>query len=242
VSNGREPAVLKTLHDLLQLQVLDRRVIQLRKDLEDIPARKERTRLRLQDREEAFQKAEAAWKHESLEIKKIEMDIDEAKENIRRFRQQQFEVKTNEGYRTLVHEIEVTSKKIRELEDAELERMEKAEQFKDVLTRSRREVDEERIRVERECAEMDQRVATLQQELNAIEGDRAAQAEGVDEQWLGRYNRIMKHVGDAAIVPVDHGTCGGCHMKLPPQVVHDTRRADAITACTFCGRMLYWRE
>jgi len=234
--------VLKTLQDLLQLQELDRRSIQLRKDLDDLPSRKDRTRLRLQDREEAFQKAEAAWKQESLEIKKIEMDIDEAKENIRRFRQQQFEVKTNEGYKTLLHEIEVASKKIRDLEDAELERMEKAEQFKEALTKARREVDEERIRVERECAEMDQRAAAVQQELAGIEADRAARSTGIDEQWMGRYNRIMKHVGDAAIVPVDHGTCGGCHMKLPPQVVHDTRRADAITACTFCGRMLYWRE
>lgn len=234
--------MLKTLQDLLQLQELDRRAIQLRKDLDDIPSRKERTRLRLQDREEAFQKAEAAWKQESLEIKKIELDIDEAKENIRRFRQQQFEVKTNEGYRTLVHEIEVASKKIHGLEDAELERMEKAEQLKEALTRARREVDEERIRVERECAEMDERAAGVQQELSGIEADRAARTGGVDEQWMGRYDRIMKHVGDAAIVPVDHGTCGGCHMKLPPQVVHDTRRADAITACTFCGRMLYWHE
>lgn len=234
--------MLKTLQDLLQLQELDRRAIQLRKDLDDLPSRKDRTRLRLQDREEAFQKAEAAWKQESLEIKKIEMDIDEAKENIRRFRQQQFEVKTNEGYKTLVHEIEVASKKIRDLEDAELERMEKAEQLKESLTKARREVDEERIRVERECAEMDQRAAAVQQELAGIEADRSARGTGIDEQWMGRYNRIMKHVGDAAIVPVDHGTCGGCHMKLPPQVVHDTRRADAITACTFCGRMLYWRE
>jgi len=89
---------------------------------------------------------------------------------------------------------------------------------------------------------MDRRAAGVQQELSGIEADRASRTGGVDELWMGRYDRIMKHVGDAAIVPVDHGTCGGCHMKLPPQVIHDTRRADAITACTFCGRMLYWRE
>ncbi len=234
--------MLKTLQDLLRLQELDRRVIQLRKDLDDIPGRKERTRLRLQDREDAFQKAEGAWKHESMGIKQIEMDIDTAKDTIRRYRQQQLEVKTNDGYRTLVHEIEVATKKIRELEDSELVRMEKAEQLKAVLTQARRDVDEERLRVERESAEMDKRFAVLQEEVAGLESERQARTEGVDEQWLGRYNRIMKHVGDAAIVPVDHGTCGGCHMKLPPQVVHDTRRGDAMTACTFCGRMLYWRE
>lgn len=234
--------MLKTLQDLLQLQEIDRRAIHLRKDLEDIPARKERTRLRLQDREEAFQKAEAAWKHESLEIKKIELDIDTVKETVRRYRQQQFEVKTNDGYRTLLHEIETASTAIRSLEDSALERMESAEQFKAVMTRARQEVDDERIRVERECADMDQRSDALRQELAGIEADRLGRIVGVDPQMLAKYERHLKHVGDAAIVPVDHGTCGGCHMKLPPQVIHDTRRADAITACTFCGRMLYWRE
>jgi predicted nucleic acid-binding Zn-ribbon protein len=234
--------VLKTLQDLLQLQEIDRRAIHLRKDLEDIPARKERTRLRLQDREEAFQKAESAWKHESMAIKKIELDIDTAKENVRRYRQQQFEVKTNDGYRTLLHEIETAGTAIRSLEDSELERMETAEQFKAVMTRARQEVDDDRIRVERECAEMDQRAEALRQELAGIEADRQSRIGDVEPRLLAKYERLLKHVGDAAIVPVDHGTCGGCHMKLPPQVIHDTRRADAITSCTFCGRMLYWRE
>ena len=234
--------MLKTLDDLLRLQELDRRAIQLRKDLEEIPARKERTRLRLQDRDEAFQKAEAAWKEESMAIKKLEIDIEEARESVRRFRQQQFEVKTNDGYRTLVHEIDVATKKIRDLEDAELERMETAEQLKTALAAARREVDEERTRVDRECEGLDKRQAELEQELAKLEEARTQRTVGVDPQWLARYDRIMNHVGDAAIAPIDHGTCGGCHMKLPPQMVHDTKQGDTITACTFCGRMLYWKE
>lgn len=234
--------MLKVLTDLLTIQDSDRRAAQHRKDLAEIPQRQERIRARLKDRQDAFHKAEEAWKKEAAAIKQIEMDIETTKENIRKFRQQQFEVKTNDSYKALQKEIESSLVKVGHLEDSELERMEKAEQARAAVTAQHKEVDDEKARVEKECAELEGRGQMLAAEVAKIEAERGARTEGVDAAWLSRYERILKHVGDCAIVPVDHGTCGGCHMKLTPQVVHDTKRGDAVTTCTFCGRLLYWRD
>jgi len=234
--------VQKTLLELLKLQSADVRMQRLRKDIEEIPARKERARLRQRAREEAFAQGEALWKQESVRVKELEIEIETIRDNVRRYRQQQFEVKTNEGYRTLLHEIEVAEASIREKEDRTLELMESVERHRDAMNQRRREADEETAQVEQEIRELDETMARLDAEVTAAEGERAEMATGVESSWLARYDRIIAHVGDAAIVPVDHGTCGGCHMKLPPQTVHDARRGDSIANCTYCGRMLYWKD
>ena len=51
---------------------------------------------------------------------------------------------------------------------------------------------------------------------------------------------ILNNKKDAAIVFIESGAhCGGCHMKLPPQVINDAKNASKIVGCNFCGRILY---
>lgn len=227
------------MQQLLRLQEYDRRLSQIRRDLAELPARQERVRARLRDREEAFRRAEAAWKDEALAVKRIEGEIDAARATLLRQQQQQFEVKSNEAYRALLHEMETLRAKIRQLEDEALERMERAEQYQQALATTRRDLDEEARRVTRECEELEARGSALMAEADRLERERAVAAAAVEPEWLSRYERIRRHVGDLAIVPIDHSTCAGCHMRLPPQTIHDVRRGDQIVTCAFCGRMLY---
>jgi uncharacterized protein len=68
---------------------------------------------------------------------------------------------------------------------------------------------------------------------------REAAAAGIQNRsWLQAYERIFTRK-DAALVPVEDGVCGGCHMTLPPSVVHQARRRNAAVACVYCGRLLY---
>ena len=232
----------KVIEELIRLQETDRRLIQLRNDLKEIPARKELVKQRAMDRENAFKQAEDAWKKHAAAMKGLDNETEAAKEKISRYRKQQFEVKTNEEYKTLEHEISTEQSKIRSLEDRELEEMELAEQFHDRMVACRREMEEERKRVEEDCAGLDRRSEVVEKEVGEVEGERRQRAAAVDPQWLSRYDRILKHLGDAAIVSVENGACGGCHMKLTPQVIQDTKRGQEVCACTYCGRMLYWKE
>ena len=43
---------------------------------------------------------------------------------------------------------------------------------------------------------------------------------------------------DRALVNVENGTCTGCHMKLPPYLIHQARKQTEIVFCGYCGRML----
>ena len=62
----------------------------------------------------------------------------------------------------------------------------------------------------------------------------------VPEDVLARYRRILKSKKDVAIVPINGGACGGCHMKLTSQTVLSAKAADKLVSCDNCGRMVYW--
>ena len=62
------------------------------------------------------------------------------------------------------------------------------------------------------------------------------------EDVLSRYRRILKSKKDVAVVPINHGACGGCHMKLTSQTVLTARAAENLVACENCGRLVYWLE
>ncbi|MDE3069027.1 MAG: hypothetical protein KGJ60_15960, partial [Verrucomicrobiota bacterium] len=55
-----------------------------------------------------------------------------------------------------------------------------------------------------------------------------------------RYERLFKSKGENVVVGVPRGVCGGCHMKLPAQILVHCRSQREIVTCTNCGRILYF--
>ena len=238
---GEESRVSRTTDQLVSLQEHDRRMARLRRERESIPRRRAQLEAALADLGTAREEAEQAWKSGVAEAHRLDLEVEALRARIRRFQAQQLEVKSNDDYRTLVREIEEHQRKIRGLEDRELEQMEENEALRARAESRKKALAEDEKAVREEEASMGVRAARIEEELDALEAERREMIEDVDPAWLSRYDRLLDHVGDFAVVPVENGTCGGCHMKLPPQVVHDARRAESIIACAFCGRLLYCR-
>jgi predicted nucleic acid-binding Zn-ribbon protein len=87
---------------------------------------------------------------------------------------------------------------------------------------------------------LNQREGSLKKELAELQAGRAALAAAVEESTRNLYERVFKHRGENVVVGIEHSACGGCHMKLPAQIVtHCRAQAEAIT-CPSCGRILYF--
>ena len=80
----------------------------------------------------------------------------------------------------------------------------------------------------------------MSERLEEMKNERKRAAEQCDQALLQKYSRILNNKRDVAVVMVESGGyCGGCHMKLPPQVIHDARNPQKIVSCNFCGRIVY---
>jgi hypothetical protein len=103
-----------------------------------------------------------------------------------------------------------------------------------------READEIKKLAEGQIAQLNQREENLKKELAELQRGRAELAAAVDQTVCQRYERLFKSKGENVVVGVHHGVCGGCHMKLPAQILVMCQAQQEIVSCTNCGRILYY--
>ena len=231
--------VAKAIEQLLVLQACDQDVQRLRRELDDIPLRKQQIESRLSTQKEGLDRAQHSLLEAQVRIKNVEGEIEAGRKSVQKYREQQLQIKSNDGYKALEREIATTQAGIRKLEDQELEAMETVERAKAEVAERRAALAKEQVRVEEEVKAFLGRSEGIGGELRTKEEERKALAATIDPTWLSRYERLFAKQRDAAIAIVEHGTCGSCHMKLSPSQIVDARKADTLTLCDFCGRMLY---
>ena len=232
--------VLDIIDKLLIIQERDCRIARCRRELNDIPNLKQNIAVKLDQHKMALKNAKTTIKTQLVAVKQREVEIETLRQQIAKLREQQFKIKSNEEFKILNREIAVLQEKIRGLEDREIELMETVEQARLEDDGLKAELAKAEGAVNGEFQRFDERLKNLEAEVQQLLLDRQDLVVGIPEDWLSRYNRVMENRKDVALVSVKKNTCGGCHMKLPPHVLQDIKRADAIITCSFCGRLLYW--
>jgi hypothetical protein len=172
--------------------------------------------------------------------KKLELDVEAKKAQIEKYALQQFQTKKNEEYRALAHEMDMAREVIVQLEDQQLELMQQAEDAQRQVTIALRDSGEVKKATESQLNDLASREQNLKAELAALETNRDQLTAGVDSSVLNRYDRLLRSKGDNVVVGIEHGVCGGCHMKFPVQIVLACRAEKELVSCPNCGRILYY--
>ncbi len=232
--------MLEVIEKLLILQDRDRRILRLQRELESLGPQR-RALLEKADKAQAsMEDARQKTRHLESERKKLELEVNARQEQIDRYSLQQFQTKKNEEYRALTHEIDLCKAEIVKLEDRELEIMEHAEAAHKAVSDATAQTETTKQESGRQLADIAAREDTLKKHLaEAIDG-RADLAESAGDTGLAIYERLRKSKGDRVLVGVEHGACGGCHMKLPAQIVLACRGDQSIVTCPNCARILYY--
>ena len=190
--------------------------------------------------------AQAELENVKLRIKQIEsarkdleLEVEAKKQMIVRYANQQFQTRKNEEYRALAHEID-TARRIFQIENREIELMEQAEAGQKEVLRATQAVKEARELVDEQVGQLGEREENLKKELAELETNREELASTVDEDARSRYERLVRSKGENVVVGVQHGVCGGCHMKLPPQLLVTCQAEKELVCCSNCGRILYY--
>ncbi len=232
--------VLDAIDKLLIIQERDCRIARCQRELDDIPNLKRNIATKLDQYKTALEESKTKIKTRLVDVKQSEGEIEGVRQQIGKLREQQLQIKSNEEYKVLNREVSGLEAKIKGLEDREIEIMEAVEQAKQEESGIKTELAKAEGSVNGEFQQLDERKTKLEAEVQQLQLDRQGLAANIPEDWLSRYNRVMENRKDVALVSVEKNSCGGCHMKLPPHVLQDIKRADAIITCSFCGRLLYW--
>ncbi|HET9800551.1 MAG TPA: C4-type zinc ribbon domain-containing protein, partial [Chthoniobacterales bacterium] len=121
----------------------------------------------------------------------------------------------------------------------ELELMEQADKLKVEVAAEEKKAAATKDSINRQMTDLGEKSKALESRLGELAKERKELAEKMDEDVLGRFERLFASKGDSAIVAVEHGVCTGCHMKLTIATIKATEAGKEIVNCEQCGRILF---
>jgi len=232
--------MLETIEKLLVLQDRDRKIHRVQQELSHISPERETLRGNAASTQSQLEAAKTRVKQTESDRKRLELDVEAKKTQIEKYANQQLQTRKNDEYRALATEIDHCKAEIVKIEDREIELMEQAESAQREVIKATTEANAAKKLVEEQIGKLDQREESLKKELAELQGGRAELAATVEEVARNRYDRLLKSKGDNVVVGIQHGVCGGCHMKLPAQVLVSCKSQKELVGCINCGRILYY--
>ena len=228
------------IEKLLVLQDRDRKILRVTQELAHIGPERESLKARAASTQSSLEAAKLRTRQIESERKQRDLEIEAKKTQIEKYLNQQLLTRKNEEYKALTHEIEMAKEVIFKIEDAQIVLMEQAEvAAKDVIHATAEAAAAKKL-VDDQIGQLNAREENLKKDFAELTGSRAALAGAVDDTTRNRYERIFKSKGENVVVGVEHSACGGCHMKLPTQIVTTCRAEAEIVTCPNCGRILYY--
>jgi predicted nucleic acid-binding Zn-ribbon protein len=234
-----ELTIEEKLRALYSLQLVDSEIDKIRTLRGELP-------LEVQDLEDDVAGLETRIGNLKSELAELEKsivgktnEITASQALIKKYEEQQNNVRNNREYDSLSKEvefqtleIELCNKKIREFTAQVAEK-------KEVMAEAQTALDERKRDLDGKKSELDDITRDTQKEEENLVGKSDELQTKIEDRLLTAYKRIRLNARNGlAVVPVKRDACGGCFNQIPPQRQLDIRSRKKIIVCEYCGRIL----
>ena len=235
----QEITVERKLIELYTLQQIDSKIDKIRIIRGELP-------LEVQDLEDEIAGMETRIAKFNEELEKYSNDIVEYKNKIKeatslikKYEEQQTNVRNNREYESLTKEIEYQSLDIQLCEKRINDATKKSEMLKISLNETNTRLEERKGDLELKKNELSSIVEETEKEEQELMVRSQESEQLIEERLLTAYKRIRKNARNGlAVVKIERDACGGCYNKIPPQHQLDIRMHKKIIVCEYCGRIL----
>jgi len=225
---------------VVQLQELDNRIEELRREIVSLPKHIAAIEKTLEGHVRKVEADRAALSANQRARKQLELEVQVQEQKASKLKDQMLEARTNEQYRAFQHEIEYCEKGIHKAEDRILDLMGESERLEQNLKAAETALDTEKQQVEAEKQRARERTAADQKALEELQQERQRVVAGLPGEIHAAYERIRKKRKGLAVAEAVDGRCSACHLALRLQFFQDLRRAEQVMFCESCGRILYY--
>ncbi len=229
----------KELNHLVSLQDIDLKLDRLIEEKDSIPGKIESLKERLEQCRKEIEEVKKQLKDIQVRKKEKEIELDDSEQAIKKHQEELNKVKTNEAYQALLKEIGAAKKKKGMLEDEILVLMEEAEDLSSLQKEKVESLKKEEERVHAKEKDLQERSNLIKETITRVQAERDSIAGRITSATIQRYERIRKKWSGLAIARTKGDSCGGCQIKLPPQVINELLQDKDYVICDNCARILY---
>lgn len=234
-----ELTIEEKLRALFNLQMINSEIDKIRTLRGELP-------LEVQDLEDEIAGLETRIEKLQEEIKNLDSavagkktEITNSKNLIKKYEEQQNNVRNNREFDSLSKEIEYQTLEIELSEKRIREFSAQAEEKTTLIDESKKLLEERQNDLGEKKSELDEITSDTQKEEEQLLKKRQEYEQLIEERLLTAYKKIRKNARNGlAVVSVQRDACGGCFNQIPPQRQLDIRSRKKIIVCEYCGRIL----
>lgn len=174
--------------------------------------------------------------------RKADADVEQVRARARRDRERMDagQVGSAKELQSLQHELESLARRQAELEDIELEVMERLEEVQTRRAETRAAQESVTSDLTDVTARRDATFAEIDAEAGGVRTERDALAATIPGDLLAQYEKLRAHNGGVGAAALRGGRCEGCRLELNAQERSRIRTAppDEVLRCEECRRIL----
>jgi hypothetical protein len=178
-------------------------------------------------------------RHEEIKKKKNELHLQELSQKLEDNSRKSSEIKTEREMKSLQLEEEIAKEQVT-FANEEIERLERVVGLKT----------EQIEAAKKALIELDANLASVQSEVDAkleviniacqdVFAKKEKLVSEMNQKGLAFYQKIRRWAKNTTVVPVEEQACMGCHLIINDKIYADVIKAEEITTCPHCGRILY---
>ena len=229
----------ETLRSLFNLQFIDSRIDSMREVRGELPMEVND----LEDEMAGLNKRLDIIEEEIGELNSLIMDkkiiIEESKITIKKYLEQQKNVRNNREFDSLSKEIEYQELEAQLAEKRINENVVRIDDKKEVLDEVKELLKAKEEALEAKNNELKEIVSETEREEKLLLDESEKASKSIEERFLKAYKRIRgASKNGLAVVPVERGASGGSFIKIPPQVQLDIAARKKIIVDEHSGRIL----
>ncbi|KAB1067810.1 hypothetical protein F6U93_09415 [Tamlana haliotis] len=239
MAKKKEVTVEERLRALYDLQLIDSRVDEIRNVRGELP-------LEVRDLEDEVAGLNIRLDKLISNLEVIDNDIagkknliEESKSLIKKYSEQQKNVRNNREFNSLTKEVEFQELEIELAEKHIKEFKAQIEQKKEVIAETKDRLKERENHLKHKKGELDAILAETEKEEQALIQKSEEYKDTIDSRLVAAYTRIRTNVKNGlAVVPIERGASGGSFFTIPPQVQVEIASRKKVITDEHSGRIL----
>ena len=229
----------QTLEQLIKLQEIDQRLLEIKEHMGDLPVTVETQELEVASLQSENEQKQSRIEEIEKEIRHHESEIEDFTTKLEKYKEQLFLVKSNKEYDAISQEIDHMKGTISDSESVQITFEEEKLELEENIKLNTNKIGNVVESLTNNRSELDATMAETTHEQKKLESNRNMLYNDIEPNYLNVYETLRKarNVGMASI---SGGACGGCYSQLPPQTVIEIKENKQILTCPNCGVLQFW--
>tara|TARA_S200000501_G_scaffold354848_1_gene375940 strand:- start:3180 stop:3959 length:780 start_codon:yes stop_codon:yes gene_type:complete len=229
----------KKLENLLKLQEIDSKIFEIKKVRGALPEEVQDLEDEIIGYNKRLDKLKDEIETSNNDIDDYKLKISDSKKLIKKYKDQQMNVRNNREYDAISKEIESQELDSKIFAKKSEEKLLNIDQIKESVKETKKTIKERNEIFKSKKEDLESLTNESKEEEKKLQNQKLRASKKVENTLLLSYEKLVKRQRNGlAVVKVTRNACGGCFNIVPPQRQAEIKEKKKIILCEYCGRIL----